>query len=305
MGLPRLGVPDLGVGVGLRVPHYKHIFEHWPKVDWFEVISENFMVDGGRPIMNLERALSHYRVVPHGVALSLGSTAPLDWDHLRKLKKLVQRVKPPWFSDHLCWTGIEAANLHDLMPLPYTEEALKHVVERAKCVQDFLELRFAVENVSSYMTFDASQMTEWEFLSRVADEADVGLLFDVNNVYVAAENHHFDANEYVDSVPHERIVQIHLAGHTRFDKYILDTHSDHVCDPVWDLYRRTIAHTGPVSTLVEWDDDIPAFEVLLAEAAKAIAARNALLSSSATHPERTPSLSVAATRELSHRGDSG
>ena len=273
----RLGLPDLGVGVGLRVPHYRHVFEHWPAVDWFEIISENFMVDGGRPLMNLDHALSHYRCVQHGVSLSLGSTAPLDRVYLAKLKKLLARTQSPWVSDHLCWTGIAGQNLHDLLPLPYTEEALRHVVERAKIVQDFLEVRFVVENVSSYMTFQASAMTEWEFLSRVAEEADIGLLFDVNNVYVAAENHGFDPDVYVDAVPAERIVQIHLAGHTRFEKYILDTHSGQVVDPVWDLYRRTIARTGSVSTLVEWDDEIPAFDVLLAEAHKAKAARDQVL----------------------------
>lgn len=277
MARPRLGLPDLGVGVGLRVPHYRHVFEHWPAVDWFEIISENFMVDGGRPLLNLDRALSHYRLVQHGVSLSLGSTAPLDREYLGKLKKLLARTGSPWVSDHLCWTGIAGQNLHDLLPLPYTEEALRHVVERAKMVQDFLEVRFVVENVSSYMTFQASAMTEWEFLSRVAEDADIGLLFDVNNVYVAAENHGFDPDAYVDAVPADRIVQIHLAGHTRFDKYILDTHSGQVIDPVWNLYRRTIARTGSVSTLVEWDDDIPAFDVLLAEAHKAAAARDEAL----------------------------
>ncbi|WP_437311216.1 MNIO family bufferin maturase [Sorangium sp. So ce388] len=269
----RLGLPDLGVGVGLRIPHYRHVFEHRPRVDWFEIISENFMVDGGMPIANLERALASYRVVQHGVSLSIGSTDPLDFDYLRRLKALLGKVRSPWVSDHLCWTGAHGVNLHDLLPLPYTEEAVRHVAARARAVQDFLEVRLALENVSSYLTFTASRMSEWEFLSAVAEEADCGILLDVNNVYVSSYNHGFDPGAYVDGVPHHRIVQFHLAGHTNHGRYILDTHSDHVADAVWALYRRAVEHTGDVSTLIEWDDDIPAFEVLAAEAEKARAIR--------------------------------
>ncbi|WP_437516191.1 MNIO family bufferin maturase [Sorangium sp. So ce1099] len=269
----RLGLPDLGVGVGLRIPHYRHVFEHRPRVDWFEIISENFMVDGGMPIANLERALASYRLVQHGVSLSIGSTDPLDFDYLRRLKALLGKVRSPWVSDHLCWTGAHGVNLHDLLPLPYTEEAVRHVAARARAVQDFLEVRLALENVSSYLTFTASRMSEWEFLSAVADEADCGILLDVNNVYVSSYNHGFDPGAYVDGVPHHRIVQFHLAGHTNHGRYILDTHSDHVTDAVWALYRRAVEHTGDVSTLIEWDDDIPAFEVLAAEAEKARAIR--------------------------------
>jgi uncharacterized protein (UPF0276 family) len=269
----RLGLPDLGVGVGLRIPHYRHIFEHRPRVDWFEIISENFMVDGGMPIANLERVLSSYRLVQHGVSLSIGSTDPLDFDYLRRLKALLARVGSPWVSDHLCWTGAHGVNLHDLLPLPYTEEAVRHVAARARVVQDFLEVRLALENVSSYLTFTASRMSEWEFLSAIAEEADCGILLDVNNVYVSSYNHGFDPEAYIDGVPHHRIVQFHLAGHTHQGAYILDTHSDHVVDAVWALYRRAVARAGDVSTLIEWDDDIPSFEVLAAEAEKARAIR--------------------------------
>ncbi|WP_437282351.1 DUF692 domain-containing protein [Sorangium sp. So ce375] len=269
----RLGLPDLGVGVGLRIPHYRHIFEHRPRIDWFEIISENFLVDGGMPIANLERILSSYRLVQHGVSLSIGSTDPLDFDYLRRLKALLARVGSPWVSDHLCWTGAHGLNLHDLLPLPYTDEAVRHVAARARVVQDFLEVRLALENVSSYLTFTASRMSEWEFLSAVAEEADCGILLDVNNVYVSSYNHGFDPEAYIDGVPHHRIVQFHLAGHAHQGKYILDTHSDHVIDAVWALYRRAVARTGDVSTLIEWDDDIPSFEVLAAEAEKARAIR--------------------------------
>lgn len=269
----RLGLPDLGVGVGLRIPHYRHILEHRPHVDWFEIISENFMVAGGLPIANLERFLQSYRLVQHGVSLSIGSTDPLDFAYLRRLKALLEKVRSPWVSDHLCWTGAHGLNLHDLLPLPYTEEAVRHVAARARVVQDFLEVRLALENVSSYLTFTASEMTEWEFLSAVAEEADCGILLDVNNIYVSSYNHGFDPDAYVDGVPHHRIVQIHLAGHANHGKYIIDTHGDHVIDAVWALYRRAIGHTGDVSTLIEWDDDIPPFEVLAAEAEKARAIR--------------------------------
>ncbi|UQA63956.1 DUF692 domain-containing protein [Polyangium aurulentum] len=265
----RLGLPDLGVGVGLRVPHYTEIFETQPAVDWFEIISENFMVAGGMPLANLERALARYRVVQHGVSLSIGSTSPLDWDYLRSLRALLRKTGSPWVSDHLCFTGAGGVDAHDLLPLPYTEEALRHVAARARQVQDFLETRLVLENVSSYLAYTQSQMSEWAFLSAVVEEADCGLLLDVNNIYVSSYNHGFDPNAYVDGVPHHRVVQIHLAGHTNHGKYIIDTHSDHVIDPVWDLYRRAIGRIGPVSTLIEWDEDIPPLATLLAEAEKA------------------------------------
>ncbi len=275
----RLGLPDLGVGVGLRIKHYPEIFDQGlgQGVDWFEIISENFMVAGGLPLHNLGRALDRFPVVQHGVSLSLGSTDPLDFDYLKKLKELVARTRSPWVSDHLCWTGAHGVNLHDLLPLPYTGATVKWVAERARAVQDYLGVRLAIENVSSYMTYTASEMTEWEFLTAVVEEADCGILLDVNNIYVSSYNHAFDPHVYVDAVPRDRVVQVHLAGHTNHGRYILDTHSDHVIDPVWDLYRRALRRVGPVSTLIEWDDDIPPFPVLVAEAEKARAIRDEVL----------------------------
>jgi uncharacterized protein (UPF0276 family) len=270
----RLGLPDLGVGVGLRIPHYAHIFDEHPSVDWFEIISENFMVEGGLPLHNLGRILADYRVVQHGVSMSIGGPGPLDRDYLAKLRALVRRVDSPWVSDHLCWTGSSSVNLHDLLPLPYTEEAVRHVAARIRSVQDYLGVRVCIENVSSYLTYTSSTMAEWEFLSAIAEEADSGILLDVNNIYVSSYNHGFDPRAYVDAVPSHRVVQIHLAGHTNFGKYIIDTHSDHVIEPVWDLYRQSCRRFGNVSTLIEWDDDIPPFETLLAEADKARAIRD-------------------------------
>ncbi len=273
MSEPRLGAPDLGIGVGLRVPHYGRILKERPPVDFFEVISENFMVGGGKPRYHLDRVLETYRVIQHGVSLGIGGPEPPDRAYLARLRELVRRVKPAWLSDHFCWCGAGGAHLHDLLPLPFNEETVRLVAERARMVQDYLEVRFALENTSSYLTFTASTMTEWEFVSEVAERADIGLMFDVNNVYVSAYNHGFDPYEFVRSIPHERIVQIHLAGHTNLGKYIIDTHRGHVIDPVWDLYRETIALAGAVSTLIEWDDEIPELEVLLAEAERARAVR--------------------------------
>jgi uncharacterized protein (UPF0276 family) len=277
-GEPRLArrfdVPDLGCGVGLRIPHYAHVFSTWPAVDFFEVISENFMVAGGRPIANLARARERYPLVQHGVSLGIGATTPLDWGYLAKLKALTRRTRTPWLTDHLCWTRVPEADLHDLLPLPYTEEAVEHVAERVRIVQDFLELPFGLENTSSYMSYRASTMTEWEFVTAVAERADCGLLLDVNNVYVSAYNHGFDARAFLTGVPHARVLQHHLAGHTHKGPYILDTHSAHVIDEVWELYRYTCELGGPRSLVVEWDDDIPAFEVVHGEALKARAIRD-------------------------------
>jgi uncharacterized protein (UPF0276 family) len=268
-------VPDLGCGVGLRVPHYGHIFdtESVVEVDFFEIISENFMLPGGRPMANLDRILARYPVVQHGVSLGVGATTPLDWDYLRQLKTLVRRTGTPWVSDHLCWTRNSHADLHDLLPLPYTAEAIAHVAARVRIVQDFLEVPFGLENVSSYLSYRASEMSEWAFYGSIVEEADCGMLLDVNNIYVSSFNHGFEPRDYLDSLPLERVLQYHLAGHTNKGAYILDTHSDFVIDAVWDLYRYACAKTGSVSTLVEWDDDIPAFEVVVAEANKARAIR--------------------------------
>lgn len=270
----RLGCPDLGVGIGLRVPHYRTILDDRPKVDFFEVISENFMVDGGKPLYHLDRVLETYPVIQHGVSLGIGGPDDLDEGYLGRLRTLVDRIKPAWLSDHFCWCGADGVNLHDLLPLPYTDEAVQRVVERAKRIQDFLGVRFALENTSSYMAYTASTMTEWEFVGRIAEEADIGLMFDVNNVYVSAYNHGFDPYEFVRNVPHDRIVQIHLAGHANLGDYIIDTHSGHVIDPVLDIYRETIALAGSVSSIIEWDDDIPALAVVLDEAEKARGVRD-------------------------------
>ncbi|HEU5073493.1 MAG TPA: DUF692 domain-containing protein, partial [Polyangiaceae bacterium] len=256
--------------MGLRVPHYAHILRELPPVDFFEIISENFMVAGGKPLYHLDQVLEHYPVIQHGVSLNIGGPEAIDRDYLARLKALIRRVKPAWVSDHFCWSGAGGAHLHDLLPRPYCAEAVDRLVERASMLQDFLEVRFALENTSSYMTYTQSSMTEWQFVSEVVERADIGLMFDVNNVFVSAYNHGFDALEFVRNVPHERIVQIHLAGHTNLGTHIIDTHRGHVHDGVWALYRETLRKVGaPVSTLIEWDDDIPEFGVLLAEAERA------------------------------------
>jgi uncharacterized protein len=270
----RYRIPDLGVGVGFRLPHYSKVLEETPAMDWFEVISENFMGAGGKPLLNLDRLRARYPVVPHGVSMSVGATTPLDTAYLARLKALLRRIDPPWFSDHLCWTGVGSANLHDLLPLPHTKAALSHVAARVRQIQDALERPFALENVSSYLTYTGSAMPEWEFLAEISERADCGILFDCNNVYVSARNHAFDGNAYVDAVPADRIVQVHLAGHTDKGKYLLDTHSDHVRPEVWALYKRTLQRTGGVSTLIEWDEDIPSWDVLAAEAQMARDARD-------------------------------
>ncbi len=269
MAPPRLGHAHLGLGVGLRTVHFAHILEHWPQVDWFEVISENFMDSQGRPRYVLEQITERYPSVMHGVSLSIGSTDPLDFDYLARLRRLAQEIEPRWISDHLCWTGVLGLNAHDLLPIPLNEETLSHVVARVRTVQDFLERPLVLENPSTYVTFAQSTMSEWEFLSRLALEADCGLLLDVNNVYVSSVNHDFDPREYIENLPHHRIVQCHLAGHTHCRTHIIDTHDDHVADPVWELYRLAHRLTGGVSTLLEWDAHIPEFPVVHAEVLKA------------------------------------
>ncbi len=269
---------DLGVGVGLRVPHYAEILRTRPQLDFFEIISENFMVQGGKPLYHLGRVLEHYRVVQHGVSLGIAGPDEPDRAYLTSLKALARRTRTPWVSDHFCWSGAGGAHLHDLLPVPYTPEAVRRTVVRARMIQDFLEVPFALENTSSYLTYRSSTLSEWEFISEVAERADIGLLFDVNNVYVSAYNHGFDAETFVRSVPHQRILQIHLAGHTNLGKYIIDTHRGAVIEPVLELYRQTIAACGPVSTLIEWDDEIPELPVLLAEAERARRAREEGLS---------------------------
>jgi len=273
----RLGLPDLGVGVGLRVPHYRRLFAEHPPLDFVEVISENFMGAGGRPRYHLERALESYRVVQHGVSLGIGGPEEPSAQYLERLCELARLTKSPWVSDHFCWCGAGGAHLHDLLPLPFTPELVQRVADRARRVEDALGVPFALENASSYLTYKGSVLAEWDFIGEIAERANIGLLFDVNNVFVTAYNHGLDPVEFVRRVPHERIVQIHLAGHTNLGTHIIDTHDGHVIDPVWELYRLTIEHTGPVSTLIEWDDKIPELEVLLAEAERAKAERTRAL----------------------------
>lgn len=257
--------PYLGFGLGLRTQHYSDVLERKPPVDWFEIISENYMIPGGQPLAILDRIRADYPIVMHGVSLSIGSTDPLDPDYLRDLKALADRVEPRWISDHLCWTGVGGLNLHDLLPLPYTEEAVQHVAERIRRVQDYLGRRIAIENVSSYVTYTHSVMSEWEFVSAVAEAADCWLLFDVNNIYVSGFNHDFDAETFIEGVPRERVVQFHLAGHSHNGSHIIDTHDAPVIEDVWALYEAACRHFGPVSTMIERDDNIPPLAELLAE----------------------------------------
>lgn len=267
--LPRLGLPNLGLGVGLRSVHFAHILEHWPNVDWFEIISENFMDSRGRPRHILDRIRERYPVVMHGVSLSIGSTDPLNREYLTKLKALADAIHPAWVSDHICWTGVASRNTHDLLPVPFTEQTLRHIVGRVKIVQDFMERPIVLENPSSYVEFQGSTMNEWEFTARLAEEADCGLLLDVNNVYVSSFNHDMDPVKFISCLPHERIVQFHLAGHTNYATHLIDTHDNHVIDPVWELYRQAHEFTGGVSTLLEWDANIPPFDVMHEEVLKA------------------------------------
>jgi len=260
-----LTVPALGFGLGLRTAHYEEILNGEPHVDWFELLSENYMVAGGKPLHYLDRICERYPVVMHGVSLSIGSTDPLDRDYLAKLKALAERVQPHWSSDHLCWTGVAGKNTHDLLPIPYTEEALAHIVARVSEIQDFLGRRILLENVSSYVSFKDAELTEWEFIAEIARRADCLLLLDINNIYVSAFNHRFDAQAYLAGIPAERVQQIHLAGHSNCGDYIIDTHDADVIDPVWDLYAKAIARIGPVTTMIERDDNIPPLAELVAE----------------------------------------
>jgi len=260
---------DLGVGIGLRVPHYQHILEKKPVVDWFEIISENYMADGGRPLAVLDRILEQYRVVQHGVSMYFGNAARPNRDHLRKLNQLVKRTGTPWLSDHLCWGSVDGRFTHDLLPMPYTWEAVEWTARNIREVQDTTGVPVAVENVSSYVEFHASEMTEWEFLNEVVERADCGILLDVNNIYVSSKNHTFDPYLYLDAVPAERVAQIHIAGHTKLERYLLDTHDHPVLDPVWKMYAHAIQRVGPTATLLEWDDRIPSFDEVHREAKKA------------------------------------
>ena len=257
--------PYLGFGLGLRTDHYDAILSEGPAVDWLEIISENYMVDGGKPLHYLDRFRALYPMVMHGVSLSIGSSDPLDRDYLKRLKALAARVEPRWISDHLCWTGVAGKNLHDLMPLPYTEEAVRHVASRVREVQDHLGRQILLENVSSYVTYTESAVSEWEFLSAVAEQADCLILLDINNIYVSSHNHGFDARDYLRGVPAARVRQFHLAGHSHNGNIIVDTHDHPVIDGVWGLYAEAVRLFGPVSTMIERDANIPPLAELLAE----------------------------------------
>ena len=269
--------PNLGFGLGLRPKHYEHILEHQPDVDWFEIISENFMDTDGKPRRNLARIAERYPLVMHGVAMSIGTVDPLSSEYLTKLKKLADDINPAWISDHLCWTGIAHKNSHDLLPVPYTEEALKHIVSRIQQVQDFLGRPIALENPSTYLEFKTSHIPESEFIAEMAKQSGCNLLLDVNNVYVTCYNHRLDPKAYIDVLPLNKVAQIHLSGHTNKGTHIIDTHDDHVVDDVWKLYKYVVHKAGRVpNTMVEWDDNIPEFDVLYAELGKArVAAKDA------------------------------
>ena len=254
-----------GFGLGLRTEHYAEFERRGRTVDWLEILSENYMVPGGRPLHHLDRIRADHPMVMHGVSMSIGSTDPLGLDYLRELKALAARVQPAWLSDHLCWTGVAGRNLHDLLPLPMSEPALRHVAARLDEVQHRLGQRIAIENLSSYVRFAADEMREYEFVAELLKRTDALLLLDVNNVYVSSVNHGFDARAYIDAMPAERVVQIHLAGHSAQDGFLVDTHDAPVCDAVWDLYRHTVARLGPRPTMIERDDHIPALDELLAE----------------------------------------
>lgn len=272
----RWDYPDLGLGIGLRTVHFQYIVDNWPAIDWFEIVSENFMDTGGRPLYFLDQIAERYPIVMHGVSMSIGSTDPIDFDYLRKLKDLASRVDAEWLGDHVCWTGVAGMNGHDLYPLPYDEQTLGHLVERIRTVQDFLERPLILENPSTYLTFADSTMPEEVFLRRMAEDSDCGLLLDVNNVYVTCRNHDLDPWDYLDAIPYDRVVQIHLAGHTDKGTHCIDTHDGHVIDEVWALYGDVQRRMRNCATLLEWDADIPPFAEVHAEVLKAEAYRSAL-----------------------------
>ena len=258
-----------GFGVGLRSEHFHHVLEQQPDVDWFEIISENFLDNRGWPRRVLDRVAERYPLVMHGVSMSIGSTDPIDFEYLAKLRQLAAEIRPLWISDHLCWTGVAGRNTHDLLPLPLNEETLRHVVERIRIVQDYLGRRLVLENPSTYVAFTTDTMAECDFVAAMAEEADCALLLDVNNVYVSSVNHGFDPVRYIETIPPERVTQIHVAGHTNCGTHIIDTHDGAVIDRVWELYALAYQRTNGVATLVEWDSRIPSFDVLHAEALKA------------------------------------
>jgi uncharacterized protein (UPF0276 family) len=258
--------PFLGFGLGLRAEHYQEFLDQRPvAVDWLEILSENYMVKGGKPLYYLDAIRQDYPMVMHGVSMSIGSTDALDYNYLKQLKTLINRVEPLWISDHLCWTGVEQKNMHDLLPLPYTEATVNHLADRIAEVQDFLGMQILIENLSSYITYCDDAMSEWEFISAIAQKADCNILLDVNNIYVSSFNHHYDPIEYLEGVPKHRVWQHHIAGHTNNGNLIIDTHDADVIDPVWALYEETVKRFGPVSTMIERDGNIPPLQQLIAE----------------------------------------
>lgn len=256
-----------GFGLGLRTDHYRDFLAHKPAVDWLEIISENYMVPGGQPLKKLDLIRRDYPMVMHGVSLSIGSTDPLNYEYLRDLKALAERIQPGWISDHLCFTGVDHRNLHDLLPLPYTTGTLDHLCERIAQVQDYLGRPLTLENVSSYVAFAADEMSEWEFIAELVRRTDCWILLDVNNVYVSAVNHGFDPETFIDAMPAHRVRQIHLAGHENCGDYIIDTHDHPICQGVFDLYRYTLERIGFVPTMIERDDNIPPLADLMEELA--------------------------------------
>jgi len=257
----------LGFGLGLRTEHYQHVLDNKPDVDWFEILSENYMVPGGKPLAMLDRIRTDYPMVMHGVSLSIGSTDPLDQDYLHALKQLAERIEPQWLSDHLCWTSIDGTNSHDLLPLPYNEATINHIADRIRQVQDYLGRQILMENLSSYVTYEESEISEWDFFNEIARRADCLVLLDINNIFVSAHNHHFEPIDYIQGMDVDRLMQFHLAGHSYSGNMIIDTHDHDVCDPVWDLYAEALKHFGAVSTMIERDDNIPAFTELRKELA--------------------------------------
>lgn len=263
--MKRTKFPFLGFGLGLRPDYYHELIEQSVAIDWLEITTENFLIPGGKPLYYLEQFKERYPIVMHGVSLSLGSSSPLDWSYLQEIKKLALYLQPPWISDHLCWTGVHHLNMHDLLPLPYTEESIQHVVSRIIQVQDFFQTRIAIENVSSYLTYTESTLTEWDFIAEILKRADCYLLLDVNNVYVSAINHCFNPLEYLNALPKDKIIQIHLAGHRNYGDYIIDTHDAPIIKPVWDLFAETIKRFGLISTMIERDDNMPPLIEMLQE----------------------------------------
>jgi uncharacterized protein (UPF0276 family) len=252
----------LGFGLGLRTVHYDYILENNPDIDWFEILSENYMVDGGKPMYYLDAISEMYPLVMHGVSMSIGSTDTINWDYLKQLKKLIKRVKPHWISDHMCWTSAGGINTHDLLPMPYTEESINHIAGRVSQVQDFLGIQILLENVSSYLTYKDSILTEWDFLNQITTKADCKLLLDINNVYVSSRNHGFKAEDFIKGINIEHVKQIHLAGHSDMGTHVIDTHDHPVVDSVWELYSQALDRFGAISTMIERDDNIPEFNIL-------------------------------------------